>query len=466
MRINLFLSCRPEEKYHGIDPSAKFNKPVYLRAKFKHSSSNTEERNCAVLPALPSVQTSDLQHSLPVLNLQDNVNSRFQTEHYSSGYGNENAVTCTNAERDNYITEGTSCCRSSGERAMPSDLIFGNKSSVDGGSHLGDCCKCTSHHSQCSHTQNCRKCSDDDGRILHNSHTGMCGHQTSDITHNSVFKCSSLCLCHATRLKEKEEDVKILQNSENFSKVTNNCLLRTYSAENVTRNNSHCSRSNCNCSNDLLPCTQMQLHTANSEQCQKCSQTGCYRKICEHSKSADAINVKHFSAINCMCGDHNDVKGQDCKGRNCSHHIHSSDTSPVLQLPVPEHRQGLNSHSILQEPVCHRSLNDANVCRDRNDDVSQKHGLECTRQAEPARTVKVTGGGSTELKTGAHSGTHSPLNSLRLQPTRHHTKSAILSILESGEVCIEFLRKKNGSREEKVVDVCRISSDGLRVRNI
>lgn len=37
-----------------------------------------------------------------------------------------------------------------------------------------------------------------------------------------------------------------------------------------------------------------------------------------------------------------------------------------------------------------------------------------------------------------------PFNSERLQPTRHRTKNAVLTILESGEVCIEFVKKRNG----------------------
>ncbi|KZC12596.1 Serine/threonine-protein kinase PLK4 [Dufourea novaeangliae] len=54
-----------------------------------------------------------------------------------------------------------------------------------------------------------------------------------------------------------------------------------------------------------------------------------------------------------------------------------------------------------------------------------------------------------------------PLCSDRLQPTRHRTKNAILTILDHGEVCIEFIKRRNGT--EKVSEVCRISSDGLRV---
>lgn len=58
-----------------------------------------------------------------------------------------------------------------------------------------------------------------------------------------------------------------------------------------------------------------------------------------------------------------------------------------------------------------------------------------------------------------------PLSSARLQPTRHKTKSAILSIIHEppGEVVIEFIKYKAKYGEERVNDVCRISSDGLRI---
>ncbi|XP_025264151.1 serine/threonine-protein kinase PLK4 isoform X2 [Camponotus floridanus] len=54
-----------------------------------------------------------------------------------------------------------------------------------------------------------------------------------------------------------------------------------------------------------------------------------------------------------------------------------------------------------------------------------------------------------------------PLNTNRLQPTRHRTNTAILTLLDNGEVCTEFVKRKNG--REKISDVCRISGDGLRV---
>lgn len=58
-----------------------------------------------------------------------------------------------------------------------------------------------------------------------------------------------------------------------------------------------------------------------------------------------------------------------------------------------------------------------------------------------------------------------PVNTTRLQPTRHKTKNAILSIIDEppGEVVIEFIKYKQKHGEERIIDVCRISSDGLRI---
>ncbi|KAH8419639.1 hypothetical protein KR222_011625, partial [Zaprionus bogoriensis] len=56
-----------------------------------------------------------------------------------------------------------------------------------------------------------------------------------------------------------------------------------------------------------------------------------------------------------------------------------------------------------------------------------------------------------------------PLNTLRLQPTRYKTKNAIMSILKSGEVVIEFIKCQSKVNEDRVVDICRISSDGRNI---
>ncbi|XP_064608890.1 serine/threonine-protein kinase PLK4-like [Liolophura sinensis] len=55
----------------------------------------------------------------------------------------------------------------------------------------------------------------------------------------------------------------------------------------------------------------------------------------------------------------------------------------------------------------------------------------------------------------------SPVESVRLRPIRQRTRNAIVNIMENGEICLEFLRVKD--KEERVIEVFHISSDGLQV---
>ncbi|NXP28121.1 PLK4 kinase, partial [Scytalopus superciliaris] len=52
----------------------------------------------------------------------------------------------------------------------------------------------------------------------------------------------------------------------------------------------------------------------------------------------------------------------------------------------------------------------------------------------------------------------SPLNACRLKPIRQKTKNAVVSILDTGEVCMEFLKQHHS--QELVKEVLRISCDG------
>ena len=99
---------------------------------------------------------------------------------------------------------------------------------------------------------------------------------------------------------------------------------------------------------------------------------------------------------------------------------------------------------------CQRKTNLGHCCHSQCHH-SQCGDLEkCTEQEQEQKKHKETLWNLTE-----------PLNSKRLKPMRQRTKNAILSILQDSEVCVEFLKTRHGI--EKVVDVCRISEDGLRV---
>ncbi|TMW51573.1 hypothetical protein DOY81_003360 [Sarcophaga bullata] len=56
-----------------------------------------------------------------------------------------------------------------------------------------------------------------------------------------------------------------------------------------------------------------------------------------------------------------------------------------------------------------------------------------------------------------------PLNTLRLQPTRYKTKNAIMSILNHGEVVIEFIKYRAKYNCDRITDICWISGDGMRI---
>ncbi|KAJ7392970.1 Serine/threonine-protein kinase plk4 [Desmophyllum pertusum] len=54
-----------------------------------------------------------------------------------------------------------------------------------------------------------------------------------------------------------------------------------------------------------------------------------------------------------------------------------------------------------------------------------------------------------------------PLNSERLRPIRQKTRTAVISIIDDGEVCLEFFHHKNG--EDRVFEVLRISQNGMKI---
>ncbi|XP_030047613.1 serine/threonine-protein kinase PLK4 isoform X2 [Microcaecilia unicolor] len=55
----------------------------------------------------------------------------------------------------------------------------------------------------------------------------------------------------------------------------------------------------------------------------------------------------------------------------------------------------------------------------------------------------------------------SPLSTHRLKPIRQKTKNAVVSILDTGEVCMEFLKEYNS--QERVREVLRVSCDGSAI---
>uniref|UniRef100_A0AAG5D598 Serine/threonine-protein kinase PLK4 n=1 Tax=Anopheles atroparvus TaxID=41427 RepID=A0AAG5D598_ANOAO len=117
---------------------------------------------------------------------------------------------------------------------------------------------------------------------------------------------------------------------------------------------------------------------------------------------------------------------------------------------IPSHQQGPNSsqqgvpgQAQPKIPVQYDFLK--NIC----------HGESTSCAAKPNGIQRETPRRDIQLPA--------QLNTSRLMPTRHRTKHVILTIVpDSGEVVLEFLKPKGRLREDRVVDVCRISGDGLR----
>lgn len=93
---------------------------------------------------------------------------------------------------------------------------------------------------------------------------------------------------------------------------------------------------------------------------------------------------------------------------------------------------------LLQHIPLPRRVFPQNEHYDMHDSNRQK--VERHKQKEKSvenRNSEVTEEVNTKLKV-------SPLNTNRLQPTRHRTKNKILAILDNGEVCAEFIKRRNG----------------------
>ncbi|CAG2066797.1 unnamed protein product, partial [Timema podura] len=123
-----------------------------------------------------------------------------------------------------------------------------------------------------------------------------------------------------------------------------------------------------------------------------------------------------------------------------------------------EERGKQTCNTILRN-VIHQCIRESTCECQKNKNTTER--TNCLVESEQFHPYKKTPENTLKTSNGEvykTSPTAQPLNSARLQPTRHRTKNAVLSILESGEVVIEFLKK----RGDKVADVCRISGDGLR----
>lgn len=105
---------------------------------------------------------------------------------------------------------------------------------------------------------------------------------------------------------------------------------------------------------------------------------------------------------------------------------------------------------------CGRSNVNYSSCATSNHPKEHVSALACNLPTSGQRQVSSESGTGVQKKVQVE-----PLTTSRLKPIRQKTKQVILNILDTGEVCLEFLKVKN--KCEKVFEVVRISSDGQRV---
>ncbi|XP_030836097.1 serine/threonine-protein kinase PLK4 [Strongylocentrotus purpuratus] len=141
------------------------------------------------------------------------------------------------------------------------------------------------------------------------------------------------------------------------------------------------------------------------------------------------------------------------------HGMHAALPSPASCAGLSSKQDGaLHKDSKAAEKSSHRRSQSKSHDLDKGSDWTQRH----TRKHEK-REGGGGGGGKGEGGAGVQSLAHltPPLNATRLRPIRQRTRNAVVSIMLGGEVCLEFLKTKDG--QDRVVEVLRISQDGMQV---
>ncbi|XP_053365280.1 serine/threonine-protein kinase PLK4 [Clarias gariepinus] len=138
--------------------------------------------------------------------------------------------------------------------------------------------------------------------------------------------------------------------------------------------------------------------------------------------------------------------------------IHSG-REPAGVLPSCSDRPTVRAQSGLPPPLYHQSSShsDPGPCRQDRFEVShfpKPQGCADVQTAPLSRTK------ANEEKVRKSPG-FPPLCASRLKPIRQKTKNAVVSILDTGEVCMELL--KGQGAQERVKEVLRISADGSMV---
>ncbi|KAF4528591.1 hypothetical protein B566_EDAN015811 [Ephemera danica] len=186
------------------------------------------------------------------------------------------------------------------------------------------------------------------------------------------------------------------------------------------------------------------LSTKEKSCCVSHSQHQCCNSAAQHHPACERMETAQFSCVSRAASEPVQCRGLDTFQRS---HSQAASCCSLPTVHAPQ-QQASCSHSGRSDHVetCQYSTT-AGYCSSR-----LVHNAVASPEAKEMPTSALNQ--RTEMPTC--------LSTLRLQPVRHRTKNVVLSILASGEVGVEFLKRKpNG--EERVIDVCRISSDGIRI---
>lgn len=151
----------------------------------------------------------------------------------------------------------------------------------------------------------------------------------------------------------------------------------------------------------------------------------------------------------------------------------NSNNSNNNSRPEQQLLRGANNRSDCQENMGreentrHQRKGSNSVTRDSSLDFPHDHVSVETQNASSVEANKSGHGKSGHRHKPDMSRAKSlgdivePLNAGRLRPIRQKTRNAVVSILEEGDVSLEFIQQKNG--QEHVVEVFRISPNGMKI---
>lgn len=120
-------------------------------------------------------------------------------------------------------------------------------------------------------------------------------------------------------------------------------------------------------------------------------------------------------------------------------------SQPITHLPMQKFEGACNSSTTLLEDIKKMDL------KSHQPEGSVASGTDDNKENAP-KSCKIN---SSSLGVP-------PLCADRLPNISHRTRNAILKIEPSG-VIVEFLKKKGKDREEKVVEICKITKDGMKI---